>query len=725
MRAVHWVLRASLGLWGLAVAIGAMPGLQRKAGPDDLPGALPAAGLASSGPILQFAIAILLPFLTILAAQRVIPLLAERRWAAWTFSALLATAPITLMHYGTLRHVVMHGLAAAGIVFARRLEPRFSRADVLLVPCVLNFYFAFLDTKFGRTPAATFFRAAIVLLALRLIVGVLSKQRRPGVAFALAPAAFVFQMHWLQPNVAGIVALLWLIGTPLLLGKFDEVKVMRVASWSALPLAAAAFPLALIGAASLPPLDFFEDGHSLLPASEMARGELPYRDVIPMHGLLSDGVLDLWAMQAIRPDLGAILTSRRFLAALTAAAIYCTALAVTTSAELALLATFLSLAIFPAASLWPRAVLPLFALAAAAAGTRLRNRKLFAAAGALVVLSALFSLDLALCSAAISLIAALRMRAFVPWAIGALAIKIPLLVAIAIAGFLPSFITTTLFEVLGNGGVYVIGTLDLPHGLRTLAEVAGAVSHPEIFAMLMWFVALIGASAVLAKSPWKGSRRDAVWLVAGWIILAGAAWVLRRHHYFAFPLAAFLTGAIVALRRRSRPAAIALTVALAFFAKPFALVFDLSSPLRRSGGLDVEGWQEYTPLPRARGAIVDPLTHKGLGAAQRFLSTLEPHETFYDFANAATLYFLFNRNCPIRQVEVAMYESEEAQRNVIATLERNRNVKAALMIFPTAYSNIDGVSNRDRAPLVAKYLEQHFQPAFEEEGVVFWTRKKR
>ncbi|HYX22032.1 MAG TPA: hypothetical protein VFA98_14415, partial [Thermoanaerobaculia bacterium] len=37
--------------------------------------------------------------------------------------------------------------------------------------------------------------------------------------------------------------------------------------------------------------DLFEDGHALLPASEYLRGERPYRDIVPGHGLVSDGIL--------------------------------------------------------------------------------------------------------------------------------------------------------------------------------------------------------------------------------------------------------------------------------------------------------------------------------------------------------------------------------------------------------------------------------------------------
>ncbi|HEX8617783.1 MAG TPA: hypothetical protein VF911_09390, partial [Thermoanaerobaculia bacterium] len=189
-------------------------------------------------------------------------------------------------------------------------------------------------------------------------------------------------------------------------------------------------------------------------------------------------------------------------------------------------------------------------------------------------------------------------------------------------------------------------------------------------------------------------------------------------------LAPFLAGALLAVRRQSRVVAAVLAVTLLFFAKPFALVFDLSSPLRRSGGIDLNEWTEYTALPRARGAVVDPLTHKALGSMQAFIAAnLRGNETFYDFANAATLYFLFDLPCPIRQLEVPLYETEEAQREVIARLERDRSVRAALIAFPTAYTTIDGIPNHVRAPLVWAYLQKRFRPAFHENGVELWLRR--
>jgi hypothetical protein len=150
----------------------------------------------------------------------------------------------------------------------------------------------------------------------------------------------------------------------------------------------------------------------------------------------------------------------------------------------------------------------------------------------------------------------------------------------------------------------------------------------------------------------------------------------------------------------------------------------LSMVRHARGPLD-EGLLEIADLPRARGAFFHQSDAAVVSATKHFIDqNLRSGETFFDFTNRGTLYFLFDRDCPIRQYEVAFYQSEERQREVIAALERNPNVRAVLMP-PRMEDNtgVDLVPSSVRAPLVWAYLQQHFQPAFEEGNVVFWMRK--
>ena len=104
---------------------------------------------------------------------------------------------------------------------------------------------------------------------------------------------------------------------------------------------------------------------------------------------------------------------------------------------------------------------------------------------------------------------------------------------------------------------------------------------------------------------------------------------------------------------------------------------------------------------------------------------MKPNETFFDFANMPILYYLFDRRCPVRQPEVPFYESETLQREVIARLDGDPTVRAALVQFPNqGFVAIDGVPNAIRAPLVAQYLREHFAPAYASDGVVFWIKSR-
>ena len=87
------------------------------------------------------------------------------------------------------------------------------------------------------------------------------------------------------------------------------------------------------------------------------------------------------------------------------------------------------------------------------------------------------------------------------------------------------------------------------------------------------------------------------------------------------------------------------------------------------------------------------------------------------------LYYLCDRDCPTRQIEVAFYEPERLQREVIAAIERNPRIRAAMVPSADDGTGVDGVANPTRAPLVWQYLQQHFVPDYAEGGVIFWRRQ--
>ena len=84
---------------------------------------------------------------------------------------------------------------------------------------------------------------------------------------------------------------------------------------------------------------------------------------------------------------------------------------------------------------------------------------------------------------------------------------------------------------------------------------------------------------------------------------------------------------------------------------------------------------------------------------------------------------MFDRDCPVRKLGPRWYQPEERQRDVIARLEANRHVRAALVPKGLSDGTLDGVADQVRAPLLWDYLRENFEPAFEANGIVFWKRK--
>ena len=290
--------------------------------------------------------------------------------------------------------------------------------------------------------------------------------------------------------------------------------------------------------------------------------------------------------------------------------------------------------------------------------------------------------------------------------IGAAAVAVPLLIVFAVFGFAVDFLRATFGEILGNHGAYFVRPLELPDALRSPAVLHHIGSEMNIYA-LTWVIALIATCVALARSPLRARRSDGPWLIGVWMVVAAASYVERGNYHFYVAVTPFIVAALWTLAKSARTAAAILTAAVIILAQPVRHVI--------------------TVIPQVRYAapvsLFDPVTEASVRAARRFASTLRPDETFVDFSNSALIYSLLGRDCPLRHVEVANYQTENAQREVIDTIEGNQRIRAALIAFPGSNANVDGVPNSRRAPLVWSYLQQHFTPAFGEDGVVFWRRR--
>jgi|GEM_PF-345275 len=649
-------------------------------------------------------------------------------------------------------------LGAIAIMRARHLRLAFDRADLVLLPTVAVCYFALLDVFARRftladlstsTAPSWFLEFALaIVLGIRVVAVMLQrgKQISPGSLFLGTAAAAFLELRYLPiaPRIAGGLALGLIIATPLTLARLardrDRSRMRQWVAFAAFPLLCAVYPQLY----AFPPIehgyrvDYFEDGHSLLPASEMFRGERFYRDIVPGHGLLSDGGIDYAIFRLRGPAVRKVFATRAVMTSLNPVAMYALALAASGSPEVGLLAVLVSCAMIPTGVLFTRTFPAFLALAAAASGVRRRNVRMFFAAGALLVLAGLMSLDFGVFSAVAVFVALFRWsakweerrRALLMTAGGFFSAFIPLLITLAAKGILVPFFRVPIVEFSRVTQSYGLAFPIAPPAFTTHPWLPGLLStvfDHESFVLLAWvFIAIHTATLLVSRG---NGRRETRNLLGVWITVAALSYAYRHHtSYFEILIPLFLTVAVFELARHPgsphRPAALALASVIVILSNPTSHLF-VAMLVRSANGIIEPGLVRYDDVPRSRGAILPRDNAEKLRIVQHFLQTrLRPDETFFDFSNSPILYYLFDKPCPIRQSEVPFFQTPELQREVIARLEADRSVAVALMRLPNGGSTaIDGVENSLRVPLVWSWLQANFEPSFEQDGVVFWRRK--
>jgi len=662
----------------------------REPPPRQIPSALSTLhGIDARAPLRSILLVIALPILAAFLARPSVRRIAAdaESWAVVAVSAALLTGiwVALLDPYDTLVILFVPLVAAVAFALLRRIDPRFDRGDAILLPIFLTL-FAIVGLWMNVAHAALL--AAAITIGVRLAV------------------------HLPQPR--------------------------RLIAYVIYPL----FAIALFAGDLAPRVNLFEDGHSLTPASEMLHGERPYRDIVPGHGLIADGLLDWAAMRLGARDIGDVLRVRAVAAALLPAAVYFVALAATGSAESAILAFLFAASLTITGTPWARPVsaieaMPgfrpvpsLLALAACAHALRMRSSRWLAIGGGLAVLAELTSIEFGFYAIVVCIVTALRASA--TWrgrrsallAVlgGVAAVSVPAALIMLIRGWLGAYLHTMLVELPPLSEAYSILLFHFPDAYKDLS------TFPEIIAALfiprtVWFVlwCLIAIATAIGLTQRAGGRRLQPILILGvWTVAAALSFAERTNVYFLASAAIML---VAAAREIRNPVALRVAlVVLILMAAPTARLITLAAKLRNRG--NVAGYVRYDALPRARSGWFEPDNARRLSAAQAFIDrALQPGETFYDFANMPILYYLFDRRCPIRQYETPFYETEERQREVIARMEGDRSVRAALMQFPNqGFVAIDGVPNAVRAPLVANYLREHFTPAYQRDGVIFWLR---
>lgn len=751
----HTFLRVAAAVYGVALAIALLPRLMAPVPAGQLPGAATAAGFDARASFWFIAAVIVLPLISALVLARAIRRLAEpeaRAWAFWmAVAALLASLWIALIEQNLFWTAIPPlGVFLVATAIARH-RASFSRRDAILLPASFAVFFALFDLL----PRLVFYQhlilAAMMVLAVRLVLTAISQDGLPApLCFAAAPLTLALQSHFVSYDQRhnGWPVLAIALATPIALrfvvrGTTRNRRAMRLAViWFVYPVAALVYLSATshLSAEGKPHADLFENGHNLTPANELLRGELPYLDIITAHGLLQDGLLDSLVMRTGEVTAGRVLETRGVISSFNGVAVYALATAVTGSPDLGILTWFLGALMGTSGGTF-RVLPALIALALLTAGVRRRTFRLMGFAGAMAVVATLTSLDFGAYTFGALVFALLRVRRFA--ALRAVAIGVAAMSAIAAIGLalfriLDDFVRVTFSEILSLGPVYTLQPFAPTSSLKTrrfFPDVLASVFDRDGFFHIFWIACLLALVAIVTRSqrerPW--TRRhgifEALTVLLLFVVVTAISYAERNNLYFQYvaPIVLVTTAWLLSRSRRAATtlaaAAVIGVAAIAFQPTHYLIVLSM---LRSAKGPMSPDLVTVSNPPRAAGALYRHRDAETARIVSDYVSrTLAPDETFFDFTNRGALYFLLDRDVPIRQVEVTFYESEERQREVIARLAANPKIRLALVPAPGDRSvMVDGIPNEERAPMVWAYLRQHFRPAFEYSGIIFWERAR-
>lgn len=722
----EWLLALSFAVWGLCIAIAMSSVLRGPAPPGQAVSAATLANIDARSSMRWMLCLLLFPIAVPAILRPVSRRLAAGR--AWARNVVLVAPLVTLWLISVQQSVVWAivpcGLVVLACVLLRERDVQFTRRDVVLVPALLAAAVALVDIAPHLIAHEHVLLAAMLVLALRIGVTFIRSPLPPALAFVLAPLGLLLQTGFFarDQRYFGWHALAIVIVTPFVLRVFLRRERLAVHF-----LMLVTFPFALYAYANAistttafgkPRVNYFEDSHALLPASEYLRGELPYRDILPGHGLIEDGLFDYFVFRTGDVSVGRTLKARDIAGHLNAIALYALAFAATGSAETAFLTVLLSIMM---GTFTPtiRTLVPITALAMMVAGVRTRRRHWFFWAALFTVLSGAMSLDYALYTFGALVLAMILAGTIRPAVIGMAAGVISLFGTFAILGILDDFLRGTFIEIPAASSAYRLGFFKAPAAMQSFPEVLAVLLQPDVYQNIVWLAIVVGLGAALTRK-WPRNIQPLL-VLAAWVALSGISFAYRFNHYFGMVAVVVVTGFTFRLVRRRSSFAVALIVAMIVLARPttHASVLGLN---RAARGTPPADWVEIRDLPRARGALWHVRDAAAIASVKKYLAlTLGPNDTFFNFTDTAILHYVFRRDWPIREYEIAYLESEEKQREVIAILESNRNVRAVLM--HEGNFAIDFIPNETRAPLLHRYLTEHFEPDFEEGDVVFWRRR--
>jgi hypothetical protein len=192
------LLRLSTAIWGFAIAISLLPFWERPAPANQLPGFAKSMGFNARAP-LRFALGLMLiPLLWTFALRPLLSILGRDDTREWARNAFTSAA-IGILWFVIIDRNLLWVLLAPAFVLAvalamRKVDARFTRHDLILLPVLATVYLALLDLL-PRSVEQVLLLSAVLVFAVRLAIVLIRPVDGlpPGPCFALAPLGLALQ----------------------------------------------------------------------------------------------------------------------------------------------------------------------------------------------------------------------------------------------------------------------------------------------------------------------------------------------------------------------------------------------------------------------------------------------------------------------------------------------------------------------------------------------------
>ncbi len=448
-------------------------------------------------------------------------------------------------------------------------------------------------------------------------------------------------------------------------------------------------------------MDPFHEGEHLTAGWLLKSGAHPYRDFFVFHGLATDAGLDALVLGE-PPSPRHVRRLQTVLDAATLALLVPIAAEVTATAGATAFAAFASLC--GAAALW----LPVFPYYRTApvllavlgmlryARTQRSTWLILAYGGAGAGL--LWSLDTGTYAVAGIVITTLLLG------IPLRRLAIPVVVAVILPLVILLLVRADIRQFFVDSFVILPRSIDAVWALPAPAPFTAAGLRyffpPVLYGCLL---------ALAVRNRDVAPRLVIIAVFSLFLFRTAAGRVSWSHTRFAVPLlgialVAFILEPLVVARRRMAAALLALP-----------LLFYLEVPQNLAAGAKLlAGWRArqrhegMVPYPMApgRGIYTTAQNAADLAALQAAVGALGPG-TLLDFSNERALYYLLQRKAPVRCVEISMLSVPALFSEAMAQLIADPPV-AVIVKGDPAIAGYDGITNRDRVPELARWIDTNY-----------------